>query len=127
MRSPILSAVLIIGAVSFAVPTNAQFKDDNVISDGYGNTGVGTDALFTLTPSEESSLGCNTSTPACVSNTAVGNNAMHGNTSGSYNTAIGAGALFTALTRFITTTLRVILLSVTKPSLTLQMARTTRH
>jgi len=96
MRGPILSAVLIIGAVSFAVRTNAQFKDDNVISDGYGNTGVGTDALFTLTPSEESSLDCNISPNYfCTSNTAVGNNAMHGNTSGSYNTAIGAGALFT--------------------------------
>jgi hypothetical protein len=84
----------VIVAVIFTAPVNAQFADDNVKSDGYGNTAAGTDALFTLTPSNESSLGCSTSKDLCISNTALGNNALYSNTTGAYNVAAGAGALY---------------------------------
>ena len=59
MRRPIFSAMLVISAVIFAAPANAQFAQDNVSSDAYGNTAAGTAALYTMTPSAESSLGCN--------------------------------------------------------------------
>jgi hypothetical protein len=85
--------MLVISAVIFAAPANAQFAQDNVSSDAYGNTAAGTAALYTMTPSAESSLGCNLG-PSCNSNTAIGNNAMHFNTTGSVNTASGAGALY---------------------------------
>jgi Chaperone of endosialidase len=98
MRSPMFPASLVIVAVIFAAPTNAQFADDNVKSDGYGNTAAGTDALFALTPSNESSLGCGTSASLCISNTALGNNALYNNMSGSDNVAVGAGALYMNMT-----------------------------
>jgi hypothetical protein len=93
MRAPILLFLVCIVAISFTSPVNAQFADDNVKSDGYGNTAVGTDALFTLTPSNESSLGC-INTGLCISNTALGNNALSHNEDGSFNVAAGAGALY---------------------------------
>jgi hypothetical protein len=94
MRSPILFVLVVIVAVSFTAPVNAQFADDNVNSDGYGNTAAGTDALFRLNPLEESAVGCGTSS-YCISNTALGNNALYSNITGYQNVAVGAGALYT--------------------------------
>jgi hypothetical protein len=97
MRNPIPFVMGVIVAVGFTAPVNAQFADDNVKSDGLGNTAVGTDALFTLTPSTEASLDCDGS--ICTSNTAVGNNALFSNTAGSDNVGVGAGALEIAYRR----------------------------
>jgi trimeric autotransporter adhesin len=93
MRSPILFVGVIV-LVCFAVPVKAQFADDNVKSDTSGNTAVGADALFTLSPANESSLECGLYANQCTSNTALGNNALYSNTSGASNVAAGAGALY---------------------------------
>jgi Chaperone of endosialidase len=93
MKSPILFVIVVVVAVSFTAPVNAQFADDNVNSDANGNTAAGSDALFTLSPSNESSLACN-SYSQCASNTALGHNALYDNTTGAFNVAAGAGALY---------------------------------
>jgi len=63
----------------------AQDPSTNDTSDPYGNTGMGTGALISVTPG----------TDVGDYNTASGYNALNANTTGYYNTATGSRALFT--------------------------------
>jgi hypothetical protein len=68
---------------------HAQVPSTNDTSDAYFNTGMGTDALHSLTPN---GTNCSTSNGAC--NTASGYQALYSNATGSDNTAVGDSALY---------------------------------
>jgi Chaperone of endosialidase len=65
-----------------------RYDPDVVNSDGQGNTAMGTDALFSLTPSQ----------PYGSYNTASGYEALYNNTNGAFNTASGFQALYASTT-----------------------------
>jgi hypothetical protein len=80
-----------------------QVPSTNDTSDSFSNTGMGTNALFSLTPSLAKGQGLyNTgvgdsalySTTTGYSNTAAGDNALFTNSSGCCNVAIGNSALY---------------------------------
>jgi hypothetical protein len=83
-KGNLISAALLATAMFFGTPANASgFPDDNVSSDAYRNTGMGTQALYNY---NESGLG--------YSNTAAGYQALYSNTTGDYNVASGVFALY---------------------------------
>jgi Chaperone of endosialidase len=98
------SFLVALAALAMAESAYAQQPPDVVASDGYGNTGMGTLALFNLTPdtskggylghqntaSGYASLWANTSGEG---NTASGAYTLESNTTGAGNTASGASAL----------------------------------
>lgn len=113
----IARVVIFMGAAVFGVPAFATFPQDNVASDGYQNTGMGTSALSVLLgnsdPNTENTAagyqalsmlnsgGANTAVGANAlqistngnDNTAIGVLAMGQDANGSYNTAVGVSAL----------------------------------
>jgi Chaperone of endosialidase len=76
--------VLLTALAAMAGSAYGQQPPDVVNSDGQGNTAMGTDALFSLTPSP----------PYGSYNTASGYSALYSNTTGSDNTASGYKALY---------------------------------
>jgi Chaperone of endosialidase len=78
------SLVMIAALAAMAGSAYGQQPPDVVTSDGQGNTAMGTDALFSLTPSP----------PYGVYNTASGYEALYNNTTGAFNTASGFQALY---------------------------------
>lgn len=70
-----------------------QVPSTNDTSDAYFNTGMGTNALFSVTP-----FSCSGSVPSGCYNTASGNQALYSNTTGSNNTASGYQALYSNTT-----------------------------
>jgi Chaperone of endosialidase len=100
-----MALLLLSGAAYAQDPAGTWTGND--ISDAYFNTGMGTNALYSITPSSRgcstgSSGGCNTaagyqalySNTTGVDNTASGYEALYFNTSGDYNTASGYEALY---------------------------------
>jgi trimeric autotransporter adhesin len=79
---PITRAVILMGAIALGAPAFATFPEDNVTSDAFGNTGMGTSALSAEVGSSTSSA-----------NTAAGYQALLSNTTGNANTAVGYDAL----------------------------------
>ena len=94
------SLLLTLGVLALAGTAVAQVPSTNDTSDTYQNTGMGTDALFSLTPgtgvgelntgSGYEALYSNTTGNA---NTALGDQALYYNTIGNFNTALGFSAL----------------------------------
>lgn len=87
------AAAVIAGVLGIAAPAQAQFQDDTVTSDSFGNTASGKQALNALTPTEESSLGCSFYPGPCSQNSAFGYQTLGDDTSGSFNSAFGTQAL----------------------------------
>jgi hypothetical protein len=88
MKTLFQPLLLVLAALALAGAAYAQVPSSNDTSDGFGNTGMGTGALQTLTAGacqNGSNLGCY--------NTAAGSQALQLNTTGEYNTAVGAQAL----------------------------------
>jgi hypothetical protein len=81
------SLLFAITALALAGTALSQVPSTNDISDTFGNTGMGTNALVNL----NTGLGLG-------GNTASGADALNKNTSGSYNTAFGASALLSNTT-----------------------------
>jgi hypothetical protein len=77
-----------LGALAASGTAFAQVPSTNDTSDKYFNTGSGTNALFSVTPS---TVGCGES-GTC--NTAAGYKALYANTVGFINTAVGVQALY---------------------------------
>lgn len=93
MKTRYQSLLLALGALALAGTASAQVPKGtwtgNDTSDQYFNTGMGTNALFSVTPN---SAECgNAGKGSC--NTASGYEALYSNTTGSNNTAIGTYAL----------------------------------
>jgi len=93
MKTLYQSHLILIGALAVAGAAYGQQPPDVVNSDAYFNTAMGTNALFSLTPSS-----CSTSPPVGCSNTASGYEALYSNTTGYYNTASGYQALYSNTT-----------------------------
>lgn len=72
------------------VAANAQLPSANDSSDGYGNTGMGTDAAYHNCSPNYVCNGVGTA----VGNTGAGYSALYSNEDGVNNTAIGYDALF---------------------------------
>jgi hypothetical protein len=99
MKTLYQSLLLALGALALAGTAFAQVPSTNDTSDAYGNTGMGTNALFSLTPSVDcSNPNVQGSTGAC--NTASGYQALYSNTTGNDNTASGFKALYSNTTGF---------------------------
>jgi hypothetical protein len=90
MNTLYASALGLLGAFALAGPVYAQVPSSNDTSDAFGNTGMGTNALFSVTPSGN----CNSNIFAGTCNTASGYQALYSNTAGNWNTAFGYQALY---------------------------------
>jgi hypothetical protein len=93
--------IVLMVTLAVAGPANGQVPNTNDTSDVYANTGMGTGALASVTPSFIFGGTANTAsgyialanTTLGYANTAVGAYALRFNTTGDYNTASGYGAL----------------------------------
>jgi hypothetical protein len=90
MNTLCASALGLLGALALAGTAFAQVPSSNDTSDAFGNTGMGTNALFSVTPSGN----CNSNIFAGTCNTASGYQALYSNTAGNWNTAFGYQALY---------------------------------
>jgi len=89
-----LSLFALISAMIIASPAHAQFATFDVKADPLSNTVAGESALNSIVSSENSSGSCSASGFTCGEfNTAVGSTALLEDSSGSYNTGLGAYAL----------------------------------
>jgi hypothetical protein len=93
MRTSIGSSSIGVGVLVFiGMCAHATQPPDVVVSDGSGNTAMGTDALQYLTTGTENTaggFGAATANATGSSNTAFGSNALFGNVSGIGNTGTG--------------------------------------
>jgi len=87
------SVALITTLVAVANSAYGQQPPDVVVSDGLGNTAMGTNALFNLTPIFSATRNQPLGFQLGVNNTAAGAEALYANTTGFYNSAFGAAAL----------------------------------
>ncbi|NTW31528.1 MAG: hypothetical protein HGB12_02695 [Bacteroidetes bacterium] len=87
-------------AIGYAALINQSYSNGGTEWSGY-NVAIGTNALFTNNPTSASNGICNTAVgnnalygnTVGLNNTAIGMNALNGNTTGNYNTASGRNAL----------------------------------
>jgi hypothetical protein len=84
MKTLYQSLLLAIGALALAGTAHAQLPAGNDTSDGFGNTGMGTQALVSM-----ASPDCTVNPFRACFNTASGNQSLLSNTTGSSNTALG--------------------------------------